>query len=120
MSMAEPQRRPSGDSNAAPIEAELSEVERRAVAVLPLLARPSSEKLLHVLRLWGIVLATNIAGSLTFAWVVSHTQAFSADARAAFAVLGTQVLEKGLCREAHQRRLCRLAHRPDDLAAAAG
>lgn len=66
--------------------------ETTITAVLPLLVRPSRVRLLRVARLWGIVLATNIIGTLIFAWVLSHTEVFGPHVRAAFAVLGYDTL----------------------------
>lgn len=42
--------------------------------VIPLLERHDAESFAKVMRLWGIVLPSNLLGALVFAFVVSHTQ----------------------------------------------
>jgi formate/nitrite transporter FocA (FNT family) len=45
-----------------------------------------------VLRLWGIVLAANVAGAILFATALARGDAFAPDALRAFAELGHQAL----------------------------
>lgn len=62
--------------------------ENTLKAVLPLLHKRSWVGLGDVLRLWSIVLAANIAGTLLFAWVAGETDVFPAAARHHFVELG--------------------------------
>jgi formate/nitrite transporter FocA (FNT family) len=47
--------------------------ENTLTAIIPLLARRNVTTLVHVLRLWAVVFAANIAGAHAFAWVVADT-----------------------------------------------
>lgn len=66
--------------------------ENTLTVILPLLMRKNFPTLVRVLRLWGIVLAANLAGVVLFAFVVAHSAAFQPDARAAFSAVGTEAL----------------------------
>ncbi len=47
--------------------------ENTLTAIIPLLARRNLATFRQVLRLWGVVLAANIAGAHIFAWVIGNT-----------------------------------------------
>ncbi len=67
--------------------------ENTLTPVLPLLSKPKLETLGKLLRLWGIVLAANLVGTLTFAWVIGNTAAFGPDVRHGFHELGVKAFE---------------------------
>src|SRR6185503_11285372 len=58
--------------------------ENTLTPILPLLARRDAATLLEVLRLWAVVLASNLAGAFLFAWVSGATGIFGSDVRQAF------------------------------------
>lgn len=62
--------------------------ENTLKGVLPLLHTRSWVTLRHVVRLWSIVLAANIVGTLLFAWMAGSTAIFAPAARAQFVELG--------------------------------
>jgi formate/nitrite transporter FocA (FNT family) len=64
--------------------------ENTLTPILPLLARKDLKTLCHVLRLWVIVLATNLLGGLAIAWVLGNSSAFQPDVRNAFAEIGKE------------------------------
>jgi formate/nitrite transporter FocA (FNT family) len=67
--------------------------ENTLTPVLPLLHNRDGATLLRVLRLWGVVLASNVAGALIFAAVVAHTPAFRPEMRTAFQEIATDAME---------------------------
>ncbi len=70
--------------------------ENTVTAIIPLL--DSKEKLRtfrNVVRLWSIVLATNLIGALLFALLVFHTGAFAPDVKHAFLQVGVTTLSFG-------------------------
>lgn len=70
--------------------------ENTVTAIIPLL--DSKERLRtfwNVLRLWTIVLLTNIVGALLFALFVAKTDAFSPDVKHAFLQIGMMTLSYG-------------------------
>lgn len=62
--------------------------ENTLTVILPLLHRWRSRTLMRVVRLWTLVFAANIAGTLVFAALAAWTSAFSPEQRSAFAELG--------------------------------
>ncbi len=66
--------------------------ENTLTPVLPLLVRRDRTTLFRLLRLWVIVLLTNLIGTLVFAWVLGHTEIFSSTTRAAFAQISHETL----------------------------
>ncbi|WP_448192579.1 formate/nitrite transporter family protein [Azospirillum sp. sgz301742] len=62
--------------------------ENTLTVILPLLHRWSSRTLMRVVRLWTLVFAANIAGTLAFAALAAATPAFTPELRAAFAEMG--------------------------------
>jgi formate/nitrite transporter FocA (FNT family) len=67
--------------------------ENTLTAMLPVLDDPDKvKKLLQMLRLWGIVLLTNLVGAAIFAYVCAHTATFPPSIRAEFLKLGLAAL----------------------------
>ncbi|HUQ80531.1 MAG TPA: formate/nitrite transporter family protein [Gemmatimonadaceae bacterium] len=66
--------------------------ENTLTPIVPLLARKGGELLGRVLRLWAIVLATNLIGTILFAWVLARTTLFEPDAHAAFLGVASEAL----------------------------
>ncbi|HJT65500.1 MAG TPA: formate/nitrite transporter family protein [Pyrinomonadaceae bacterium] len=64
--------------------------ENTLTAMLPFMNAPSGEKLLKLLRLWGVVLVANLIGALIFAWVAGKTGAFRPEFKAAFSAIGRE------------------------------
>jgi formate/nitrite transporter FocA (FNT family) len=69
--------------------------ENTLTVMLPLLARKDRKTMLNVLRLWGIVLAANLAGAFAFAWVAGNTPLFQPELKAAFQRVGEQAMAHG-------------------------
>lgn len=67
--------------------------ENTLTVILPLLNRPNWANVIRVLRLWGIVLASNLLGNLLFAWIIGHTTLFPQDVQQAFTHIGLRALE---------------------------
>jgi formate/nitrite transporter FocA (FNT family) len=65
-------------------------------AVLPLLSHPNRRTWKRVLRLWGVVLVSNLVGTLIFAWLVGHTEVFSPEVRATFGQIGMRTIDGDL------------------------
>jgi formate-nitrite transporter family protein len=57
--------------------------ETTLTAMLPVFFRPRWASIAVLLRMWAIVLATNIAGTIAFAWLVSRQDLFSPEIRQA-------------------------------------
>lgn len=64
--------------------------ENTLTAIIPLLARRNVTTLLHVARLWTIVLVANLAGAHLFAWVAGNTVMFRPEVQAAMLALGKE------------------------------
>jgi formate/nitrite transporter FocA (FNT family) len=67
--------------------------ENTLTPILPLMMEKTFERLLNVLRLWGVVLGANLLGCLVAAWVASLGVAFSEDVRFAFSQIGKQAMQ---------------------------
>ncbi|EWY36585.1 hypothetical protein N825_26475 [Skermanella stibiiresistens SB22] len=67
--------------------------ENTLTAVLPLLHQKSWVRIGDVARLWAIVFAANILGTLLFAWTVEGTEVFSPAAKEQFTELGRHAAE---------------------------
>lgn len=63
--------------------------------ILPLLEQWTWPKALQVLRLWGVVLATNLIGTILFAWVLGATQVVTPDVQQALHHIGTEAVAAG-------------------------
>ena len=66
--------------------------ENTLTPIVPLLARKSGEMLGRVLRLWAIVLATNLIGTILFAWVLARTTLFDVEMHDAFVGVASEAL----------------------------
>ncbi len=65
--------------------------ENTVTAILPLLDDPDKGTVLRkVVRLWGVVLAANIAGAAIFAYAAAHSAMFGDAARTTFGELGRE------------------------------
>ncbi len=69
--------------------------ENTLTPMLPLLHRKDRPTLMAVMRLWLIVLLTNIAGAIAVAWLLADTQALAEPVRNAFAQIGRESIELG-------------------------
>lgn len=69
--------------------------ENTLTPVVPYLAARTREKLKLMLRLWGIVLATNVVGAVIFAWGIAHLDVFSPEVRHSFHSIATEALVPG-------------------------
>lgn len=69
--------------------------ENTLTPVLPLLAAPGLAIAAKLLRLWTVVLASNLLGTFLFAWVAANTTVFSPEAQAAFTTLGLAAAKGG-------------------------
>ena len=67
--------------------------ENTLTPVIPLLVRKDTDTLLNVLRLWGVVLVSNLLGALLLALVAMHTSAFDADVKAEFVQMGQDAMQ---------------------------
>jgi formate/nitrite transporter FocA (FNT family) len=68
--------------------------ENTLTPILSLLQRRSAAVLVNVLRLWGIVLVTNIIGAALFAYAVQRTHVFDPKANAAFLQIGLESFDQ--------------------------
>jgi formate/nitrite transporter FocA (FNT family) len=66
--------------------------ENTLTPILPLLTRRDRATLLNVLRLWGIVLTSNVLGACLFGWVLGHTPLFDAAIRQTMTTIGLEAL----------------------------
>jgi formate/nitrite transporter FocA (FNT family) len=66
--------------------------ENTLTAVLPVLHNRNRASLLNMLRLWTVVLFSNLAGALIFAWAAANTAAFQPQVRHAFLQIGQEDL----------------------------
>ena len=69
--------------------------ENTLTVVLPVLNEKSWTALGRMLRLWGVVLAANVAGTLIYAAIAAGTELFSAEARQAMGEIGRHAAEPG-------------------------
>ena len=67
--------------------------ENTVTPILPLLNDRSLACLWRVLRLWAIILATNVLATLVIATALGHSEAFKPEVRAAFAELSRHTME---------------------------
>jgi formate/nitrite transporter FocA (FNT family) len=67
--------------------------ENTLTPILPLLHRRNLKTLGHVLRLWVVVLAANLAGALVIAWVLGNSGAFRPEVRQAFSEIGRESID---------------------------
>jgi formate/nitrite transporter FocA (FNT family) len=67
--------------------------EVTVTAVIPFLTRSTGAMLRRAARLWAIVLTSNLAGALLFAWALAGTSVFGADEQRAFAEVSHAAME---------------------------
>lgn len=68
--------------------------ENSLTPIIPLLARRDLVTFGKVLRLWGIVLFSNMLGAFIFAWVIGNSGVFPAEVKNAFAEIGRAAYEQ--------------------------
>lgn len=61
--------------------------------MVPLLTEPTRERFRKVARLWGIVLASNIVGTVLFSLFIAKTSAFDEKLKAAFLAIALEGIE---------------------------
>src|SRR4051812_7410014 len=66
--------------------------ENSLTPIIPLFQELSVKKLLHVVRLWAVVLAANLLGTLVFAFVVQRVSVVPPEVSKAFGELGRAAL----------------------------
>ncbi len=66
--------------------------ENTVTAILPLLSRRDLSTLLKALRLWLVVLITNLLGATAFSWVIGNSTIFPPEVRQAFEQIGRQAM----------------------------
>ncbi|HDS1737739.1 MULTISPECIES: formate/nitrite transporter family protein [Pseudomonas] len=66
--------------------------ENTLTAVLPLMTTPTLSNLGRLLRLWAVVLAGNLAGTILVAWVMLELPIFDSKADVAFLEIGRKVM----------------------------
>lgn len=69
--------------------------ENTLTPVLPVMARRDMKTLLQMLRLWVVVLVTNLIGALIVAWMLFHTDAFDQTIKDTFTEIGSRALHHG-------------------------
>lgn len=69
--------------------------ENTLTPILPLLAKKDLPTLVNVLRLWGVVLFSNLLGALVLALVAMHSSAFDEDVKAEFIGMGQRAMHFG-------------------------
>jgi formate/nitrite transporter FocA (FNT family) len=66
--------------------------ENTLTVILPLLRRRDALTFFNVLRLWSVVLGSNLVGAFIFAWMLGHTSVVRPELRVDFAQLGEAAL----------------------------
>ncbi len=66
--------------------------ENTLTPIVPLLSRKSWEMVGRVLRLWAIVLVTNLVGTIVFAWVIARTTLLNPEVHAAFLGVASEAM----------------------------
>jgi len=67
--------------------------ENTLTPIIPLLTRRDKDSLVNTLRLWGVVLVTNLVGAFLFALVITNTSVFEPDVKRTFADIGREAME---------------------------
>ncbi|MBA1203328.1 hypothetical protein G7009_16495 [Pseudomonas capeferrum] len=70
--------------------------ENTLTAVLPIMTTPTLSNFGRLLRLWSVVLAGNLAGTLLVAWVMLELPIFDAKTDVAFLEVGRKVMENDI------------------------
>lgn len=66
--------------------------ENTLTPILPLMARRDLATLFQVIRLWSVVLVSNLVGTYLFAWVLGNTGVFDPDVKHVFGQIGEEAL----------------------------
>jgi formate/nitrite transporter FocA (FNT family) len=69
--------------------------ENTITPVLPVLQTPQPRMLVNLLRLWAVVLVSNLLGGLAIAWAVTRTTAFEPLVIQQFAAIGAETMGQG-------------------------
>lgn len=67
--------------------------ENTLTPIIPVLASRKLSTALQTLRLWVVVLISNLVGALCVAWVLGHTDVFEHSVREAFSQIGRHTIE---------------------------
>lgn len=67
--------------------------ENTLTPILPLLTRPKWEVFVNVMRLWAVVLISNLIGAAVVGWVLVRTSVFEHDVQQAFLAIGHEALQ---------------------------
>jgi formate/nitrite transporter FocA (FNT family) len=67
--------------------------ENTLTPIIPVLASRKLSTALQTLRLWAVVLVSNLVGALCVAWVLGHTDVFERSVRDAFSQIGQHAIE---------------------------
>ncbi|WP_213876742.1 formate/nitrite transporter family protein [Pseudomonas sp. dw_358] len=70
--------------------------ENTLTAVLPVMTKPTLNNFGRLLRLWGVVLAGNLAGTLLVSYVMLHLPIFDTQTDRAFLEIGRKVMENNV------------------------
>ncbi|MDE1169048.1 MAG: formate/nitrite transporter family protein [Pseudomonas sp.] len=70
--------------------------ENTLTAVLPVMTKPTLTNAGRLLRLWGVVLAGNLVGTLLVSYVMLHLPIFDSKTDAAFLEIGRKVMENDM------------------------
>lgn len=70
--------------------------ENTLTAVLPIMSKPNLGNLGRLFKLWGVVLAGNLVGTLLVSYVMLHLPIFDAKTDVAFLEIGRKVMENNL------------------------
>jgi formate-nitrite transporter family protein len=66
--------------------------ENTLTAIIPLLARRNKETFFKVIRIWTIVLISNLVGAHLFAWVAGNTPMFSREVQSSMLILASRAM----------------------------
>lgn len=66
--------------------------ENTLTPILPLLTKRKWEVFLNVMRLWAVVLISNLIGAVAIGWVLVHSNVFEHEVRQAFLAIGQEAL----------------------------
>jgi formate/nitrite transporter FocA (FNT family) len=66
--------------------------ENTLTPVIPVLAKRAIKTVLQMLRLWAVVLISNLVGAFCVAWVLAHSNAFEPAVKAAFSEIGQHAI----------------------------
>src|SRR3954470_1074876 len=66
--------------------------ENTLTAIIPLLARRDGETFLKVVRIWTVVLLSNLVGAHLFAWVIGNTPMFTREVQEAMLKVATHAM----------------------------